>query len=964
MTSANSRHGAKSATMTPETRVPPLLVKRDSQSGRIMRNGKNIDVGGIKPLVTRTEIQCGRLSNVRTTGGKPSYKSQEEQYQEIQELRRSLGDLREENSSLKTRSRRLEEDLIRRDRQIEQLMDPAKNDEARRKLTDKGASLVSSLKLRVSRLEATLKDKEAELGKLQASCKATSLNELKIEAETYYQEVVRLRNQLNIVQQQQQQQQEQYQQHQESPHQSLPQHQPSQQHLQLPSNQQNSKPVNSTQGSSMPGGRDSRDGMHGRRDGGDGQEAPATSLRHALTQLEEENARLGQQLSSVAAEKDKLSADLERVLGVSEEVKSNYEGLSKAELIRELERRHEEVSRWETQHSHLTEALARRNDLDEESSVLLQARVAELQGREAEWERERSSLRELINTLKDDRMFYMETAHKKDSELDSLRSEIQGLQQEVISLHNVQRRRKERPAGTVSPRPARGSTKPSLLNASGSGSSSETNPPSRRIRPSSARPPAPGTRPQRASKSSSEPREMPTPNKTRRTPIQNSPKKPTVTKSSPKTSSSVSSTPKGPTGSMQNSKSTTRPSSGSRRPTVSSSTSSPKASPYGSPKHSSVGRAPSTSASPKSQTPTSSPQKLTNSMSPQRKPTGVSPQHRVTGSASPQHRSVYPSSPTKASTSRSSSRTSTPSLSSVKSSPYKANSPKKSPSKVPQPKVGVSPSKSGKKQEENASPARTLKSPHKQQTIQEASAEEDERVLAEILFRHETDSSIETSDIPSLARQRTMTLSVHEDMSPANSEGENAALEHPNDGTSLLRQNTVTLSKTEDDDEAVTGSGQREAKQATITRGEEETSLQEKNDSERIRKSIDLTGSGVCAQESKITGNLELLQSLLSSHLFRQQEVSELLSREPLLVGEGQSQSDSESQDTPRGRGRSTREEPDGEESAKATSKRSQSLVRQGTFNVYDQDTTVTTIHATLDAHWTRVNKVQQFSSK
>lgn len=63
------------------------------------------------------------------------------------------------------------------------------NDEARRKLTDKGASLVSSLKLRVSRLESTLKDKEAELAKLQASAKATALNELKIEAETYYQEV-------------------------------------------------------------------------------------------------------------------------------------------------------------------------------------------------------------------------------------------------------------------------------------------------------------------------------------------------------------------------------------------------------------------------------------------------------------------------------------------------------------------------------------------------------------------------------------------------------------------------------------------------------------------------------------------------------------------------------------------------------------------------------------------------------
>lgn len=65
----------------------------------------------------------------------------------------------------------------------------AQNDEARRKLTDKGASLVASLKLRVSRLEATLRAKEAELARLQASVKATTLNEMKIEAETYYQEV-------------------------------------------------------------------------------------------------------------------------------------------------------------------------------------------------------------------------------------------------------------------------------------------------------------------------------------------------------------------------------------------------------------------------------------------------------------------------------------------------------------------------------------------------------------------------------------------------------------------------------------------------------------------------------------------------------------------------------------------------------------------------------------------------------
>ncbi|KAK8384914.1 hypothetical protein O3P69_014463 [Scylla paramamosain] len=134
----------------PETRVTQHYpnARQGSVGARgYMAAGKNIDVGGVRPLVSRTEINCGR-PGVSSRTGKPAYKSQEEQYQEIQELRQGLGHLREENSTLRTRSRRLEEDLARRDRQIQQLMDPTK--------------------------------------------------------------VVRLRNQLNIVQQQQQQQQHQY----------------------------------------------------------------------------------------------------------------------------------------------------------------------------------------------------------------------------------------------------------------------------------------------------------------------------------------------------------------------------------------------------------------------------------------------------------------------------------------------------------------------------------------------------------------------------------------------------------------------------------------------------------------------------------------------------------------------------------------------------------------------------------
>ncbi|XP_064078032.1 serine/arginine repetitive matrix protein 2-like isoform X3 [Macrobrachium nipponense] len=1096
------------------SRPPPLFVKQDSQSARTMRDAKNIDIGGVKPLVTRTEIHCGRPGNTRISAGKPTYKSQEEQYQEILELRRNLGELREEHSGLKTRNRRLEEDLIRRDRQIEQLMDPAKNDEARRKLTDKGASLVSSLKLRVSRLEATLKDKEAELAKLQASAKATALNEMKIEAETYYQEVVRLRNQLNIAQHQQQQTQH-YQQYQKPPQQYSPQHsqhfsQPPQQHTQLQTPaQQETKGGNIGHWSNMRSGRDSRDGgVHGRRDGGDGQESPSSSLRHALIQLEEENARLGNQVSTLTAENSKLSADMERVLGLSDDIKSNYEGMSRGELIREIERGHEEIGRLETQHSQLTDAISRRNDMAGENTAVLQAKVSELQGREAEWERERSSLRELINTLKEDRMFYKETAQKKEeitvlqssyqttllrqhlglvsSELDSLRGEVQALQQEVIALHDSQRRRNEHPSPPVSQRSARGLTRPSASSASRSGSSSD-NTPARRPRPSSARPPSSGSRLQRSQKSSSEPRETPPPSSSRRTSVQQSPRKgvPPRSSSKPPSSSASSSPSKGSISNMMTSGNNARPSSSSNNRRIPSSSSTPKVSPYASPKHSSNGRATSSSSASKTPTPSSSPRKTAGS---------VSPQHRVTSSSSPQRKTASSSSSIgRIPTSRSSSRTPTPS--SV-GSPNKSATPNRSPSKVPVGRSSASPAtsplKRAKVREESASPSRTPRS-SRQGSLQDSSAlvavgsrrpatatvaasrvghllpehctyqisartmppqhhvltlnsqanskkEEDERVLAEILFHRETDSSGEASDPPHLARQRTVTLS--QDDAVSSQEEQESITTQPS--APLQRQNTITLSSKTDDEElslekeqaevSLPNEEEQEAEQmqeepepeapaSLVTSEKEETSENEvlkssteevastEHDKETVNMSrivnlctqqidpeeeyVSLLNShlhrcqalpllrreqdsrqlsdletlcslleshiGRCVKvwsfESEepvlIIENLEVLQSLLSSHLSRQREVNELLSQEPLLVGEGQG--------TPR-EGENTREAPDGEESAKAASKRSQNMVRQGTFNVHNQET-VATIHATLDAHLTRVNKVHQFNT-
>ncbi|XP_045123869.1 IQ domain-containing protein E-like isoform X2 [Portunus trituberculatus] len=883
--------------------------------------GCYIDVGGVRPLVSRTEINCGR-PGVSSRTGKPAYKSQEEQYQEIQELRQGLGHLREENSTLRTRSRRLEEDLARRDRQIQQLMDPTKNDEARRKLTDKGASLVASLKLRVSRLEATLRAKEAELARLHASAKATSLNEMKIEAETYYQEVVRLRNQLNIVQQQQQQQHQYFpaNQHPQEPQEHAPPPPPPPHNQAQVNTTAIATATQPTHSSTMRGKRDSRERERereketpqDRRGGGDGQESPSAGLRQALSRLEEENTRLGQQVSALVSEKEKLTADLERVLGLTEEVKGNFEGLSRAELIREVERREAEVVRWESQHKQLTDALGRHSEQAGENSALLQARVAELQGREEEWNRERSSLQELINTLKDDRIFYKETAQKKDSEMDGLRQEVQALQQEVSGLQEAQRRRGDRLTAST-----QRTTRPGGVSASSrSGSSSEAHtPPSRRPRPSSARPPAAGTRPPRNTKASSEPRETASPS--RRT-TSTQPRKPPPAKSSSTrtASSSMSSSSQ-----MSPRKQPTPGSRGvvkqSRQPTPSSSLSSKTSTPTASPSKVPARVTSSSSSSPQHRSSLSSPQQKNGTPRSSRQQNGMigSPQHKEGVSASPKHRNgvigsprVKPTSPVKTPTPRSSSRSSTPS-SQVRSSPSKVTASPRSPSKVPQP------SPRGRKGATEAPPPPPQHTPRRQGSSGLSSTEEDERVLAEIIFQRDTDTSLEVApDTPrslSMARQRTVTLDTQE---------EESLQEH----TSLSSQ----------------GMGSREEEGL---KEEEELSPGKR----RRRK------------DREIAETLDVLRSLLSGHLSRQQEVNHLLTSAPLLVGEGQGNGGGALQ-SPRGGGqarKSPRQVPEGAEG--------KTLVRQGTFNVDEEGMEgeqegPTTLHATLDAHLTRTKGVKQ----
>lgn len=63
---------------------------------------------------------------VRAAPGTPAYKSPEEYYDEVLELRKQIGGLDKDNSVLRAKLRRTEEDNLKKEKQIETLMDPTK----------------------------------------------------------------------------------------------------------------------------------------------------------------------------------------------------------------------------------------------------------------------------------------------------------------------------------------------------------------------------------------------------------------------------------------------------------------------------------------------------------------------------------------------------------------------------------------------------------------------------------------------------------------------------------------------------------------------------------------------------------------------------------------------------------------------------------------------------------------------
>lgn len=141
--------------------------------------------------------KAGRNNDPTTKAspGTPAYKSQEEYYDQILEYKRQAAAMNQEASNLKAKIRRLEEDNLKKEKEIDGLLNPQKSEELRRTLADKrpdSGAVIHSLKQKILKLETQMREKESSYIKLQSDLKTTKVEEMRQQMEVFYQEIVRL----------------------------------------------------------------------------------------------------------------------------------------------------------------------------------------------------------------------------------------------------------------------------------------------------------------------------------------------------------------------------------------------------------------------------------------------------------------------------------------------------------------------------------------------------------------------------------------------------------------------------------------------------------------------------------------------------------------------------------------------------------------------------------------------------
>ncbi|XP_061840154.1 uncharacterized protein [Nerophis lumbriciformis] len=130
------------------------------------------------------------------SNGVSARRDKEDMHDELTLLKKSLHEQKSDNQKMKAKIRRLEEDNTKRERQLEELLDPTKKSEYTRSLVDRkheGSVVLNGLKQRVLKLEQQCREKENTIGKLQNELRATNLEEMRMTLKNYYEEIQRLR---------------------------------------------------------------------------------------------------------------------------------------------------------------------------------------------------------------------------------------------------------------------------------------------------------------------------------------------------------------------------------------------------------------------------------------------------------------------------------------------------------------------------------------------------------------------------------------------------------------------------------------------------------------------------------------------------------------------------------------------------------------------------------------------------
>ncbi|XP_078692861.1 uncharacterized protein LOC144922711 isoform X2 [Branchiostoma floridae x Branchiostoma belcheri] len=148
-------------------------------------------------------VMTGRTSSTykevpltqKLPSGTPAYKPQEDMYDEIIDLKKTVVQQKTENDTLKSRLGRLEEANKAKEKQIEQLLDPTKSNALKAAVYNSkpdGTTMVNNQKQRILKLEQTIRERDNTISAMKDDMRATRLQELEMQADIYFQEMQRL----------------------------------------------------------------------------------------------------------------------------------------------------------------------------------------------------------------------------------------------------------------------------------------------------------------------------------------------------------------------------------------------------------------------------------------------------------------------------------------------------------------------------------------------------------------------------------------------------------------------------------------------------------------------------------------------------------------------------------------------------------------------------------------------------